>query len=165
MCRDNTPSILLCEWEVESDYLEDDRITGVMPVLFANDPKAAEEGMMDNIATARKDLDKINRAFFVPESLDIEEAAKVAKKPRLGDAEFLFKDWNLERLFETSVPTSAYTGEWCLLKYKFLKFLINNVHTPENKPKYSGGCNQARAGGVAASGSASGKIIYLFQLN
>jgi hypothetical protein len=85
-----------------------------MPVLFANDPKAAEEGMMDNIATARKDLDKINRAFFVPESLDIEEAAKVAEKPRLGDAEFLFKDWNLERLFETSVPTSAYTGEWCL---------------------------------------------------
>ncbi len=114
LCRDNTPSILLCEWEVESDYLEDDRITGVMPVLFANDPKAAEEGMMDNIATARKDLDKINRAFFVPESLDIEEAAKVAKKPRLGDAEFLFKDWNLEHLFETSVPTSAYTGMWCL---------------------------------------------------
>jgi hypothetical protein len=95
LCRDNTPSILLCEWEVESDYLEDDRITGVMPVLFANDPKAAEAGMMDNLATARKDLDKINRAFFVPESLDIEEAAKVAKKPRLGDAEFLYKDWNL----------------------------------------------------------------------
>jgi hypothetical protein len=69
-----------------------------MPVLFANDPKAAEEGMMDNIATARKDLDKINRAFFVPESLDIEEAAKVAKKPRLGDAEFLFKDWNFKVL-------------------------------------------------------------------
>ncbi len=53
---------------------------------------------------------KINRAFFVPECLDIEEAAKVAKKQRLGDAEFLYKDWNLERLFETSVPTSAYTG-------------------------------------------------------
>ncbi len=80
-------------------------------MLFANDPKAAEEGMMDNIATARKNLDKINRAFFVPESLNIEEATKVAKKPRLGDAEFLFKDWNLERLFETSVPTSAYTGK------------------------------------------------------
>jgi hypothetical protein len=82
-----------------------------MPVLFASDPKAAEEGILDNIATARKDLDKINRAFFVPESLDIEEAAKVAKKPRFGDAEFLFKDWNLERLFETSVPTSAYSGD------------------------------------------------------
>jgi hypothetical protein len=70
----------------------------VMPVLFANDPKAAEEGMMDNLATARRDLDKLNRAFFVPESLDIEEAAKVAKKPRLGDAEFLFKDWNFKVL-------------------------------------------------------------------
>jgi len=39
----------------------------------------------------------------------------VAKKPRLGDAEFLYKDWNLERLFETSVPTSAYTGERCFI--------------------------------------------------
>ncbi len=131
MCRDNTPSILLCEWEVESDYLEDDRITGVMPVLFANDPKAAEAGMMDNLATARKDLDKINRAFFVTESLDIEEAVKVAKKPRLGDAEFLFKDWNLERLFETSVPTSAYTGEWCSLKYKFVKSSLISTYTRE----------------------------------
>jgi hypothetical protein len=164
LCRDNTPSVLLCEWEVESDYLEDDRITGVMPVLFANDPKAAEAGMMDNLATARKDLDKINRAFFVPESLDIEEAAKVAKKPRLGDAEFLYKDWNLERLFETSVPTSAYTGE-VFIEVQISGIFINNVHTPENKSKYSGGCNQARAGGVAASGSANGKIIYLFQLN
>jgi hypothetical protein len=54
-----------------------------MPVLFANDPKAAEEGMLDNIATARKDLDKNNRAFFVPENLDIEEAAKVAKKTKI----------------------------------------------------------------------------------
>ncbi len=69
--------------------------------------------MMDNLATARKDLDKINRAFFVPESLDIEEAAKVAKKPRLGDAEFL----------------SAYTGERCLFKYKFLKSsLVMYIH-------------------------------------
>jgi hypothetical protein len=29
---------------------------------------------------------------------------------------------------------------------------------------YSGGCSQARAAGVAASGSASGKQIYIFQL-
>jgi hypothetical protein len=29
---------------------------------------------------------------------------------------------------------------------------------------YSGGCNQARAAGVAASGSASGKQIHIFQL-
>ncbi len=103
----------------------------MMPVLFANDPKAAEEGMMDNIATARKDLDKINRAFFVPENLDMEEATKVAKKPRLGDAEFLFKDWNLERLFETSVPTSAYTGIWSAKYTNFRKYFVKNVHSPK----------------------------------
>jgi hypothetical protein len=136
-----------------------------MPVLFANDPKAAEEGMMDNIASARKDLDKINRAFFVPENLDMEEAAKVAKKPRLGDAEFLFKDWNLERLFETSVPTSAYTGIW-LTKYKNFSKNFRKKCTFTKKNHNSGRCNQARgnmqAAGVSASGSASGKPMLYF---
>jgi hypothetical protein len=37
-----------------------------MPVLFARDPKAAESGIRSNPETAMKDLDKLNRIFFIP---------------------------------------------------------------------------------------------------
>ena len=71
-----------------------------MPVLFANDTKKAAAGIMGNLATARKDLDRINRVFFVPEHVDLEAARMVVRKPRLGDVHHAFKAKNLDRLFE-----------------------------------------------------------------
>jgi len=42
----------------------------------------------------------INRSFFIPENIDLQTAFKVVKTPRLGDADYLFKVENLDRLFE-----------------------------------------------------------------
>ena len=74
-----------------------------MPVLFANDTKKAAAGIMGNLATARKDLDRINRVFFVPEHVDLEAARMVVRKPRLGDVHHAFKAKNLDRLLSRSV--------------------------------------------------------------
>jgi hypothetical protein len=52
-----------------------------LPVLFANDCKRAEAGILGNLATARKDLDRINRIFFVLECVDLEAAPMVVRKP------------------------------------------------------------------------------------
>jgi hypothetical protein len=78
-----------------------------MPVLFAEDSRKAEAGILANIATARKDLDRINRIFFVPESVELEAAHAIVKKPRLGDVHYAFKARNLDRLFE---PVNFNTG-------------------------------------------------------
>jgi hypothetical protein len=91
----------LFEWDLETEYLDDDMVSGVMPVLFAADIAAARQAMIANTTTLRKDLDKINRMFFTPESVDIEGADSVIRKPRLGDAIFTFKDQNLEKLFNS----------------------------------------------------------------
>jgi hypothetical protein len=56
--RDNTPTVVLAEWESKADYFEDDFLSGVSPVLFANDPKAAEDAIRANQETAKKDLDR-----------------------------------------------------------------------------------------------------------
>jgi ribosome-binding ATPase YchF (GTP1/OBG family) len=98
--RDNVPCVLLGQWDLQADYFEDEVLSGVIPVLFAENPSEAEKGLLNDLVSARKDLDRINRAFFIPESVDLEMAFKIVKKPRLGEAEFSFKRRNLDRLFE-----------------------------------------------------------------
>jgi hypothetical protein len=106
--RDNTPSVVLAEWELKADYFEEDFLYGISPVLFATDPKASEDGIRANTETAKKDLDRLNRIFFVPESVELNAALKIVKKARLGDVDYVFKRKNLDRLFE---PVSFPSGK------------------------------------------------------
>ena len=115
LCRDNTPTVVLAEWELKADYFEDDFLSGVSPILFANDPKAAEDAIRANQETAKKDLDRLNRCFFVPECIELEAALKLVKKARLGDVDYVFKRQNLDRLFE---PVSFSKGKNYIKKKK-----------------------------------------------
>ena len=98
MCRDNIPTITLGEWPLEADYIEDDVLSGIKPILFADDPKVSEAAILADPATALKDLDRLNRSFFIPETIELDDAYAIVRKPRLGEAEFYFKNRNLERL-------------------------------------------------------------------
>jgi hypothetical protein len=100
LCRDNIPAILLAEWDLSTEYFDEDFMSGIMPVLFARDPRAAEAGVKANPETAMKDLDKLNRIFFIPESVELDGALKIVKRARLGDVDYVFKRKNLDRVFE-----------------------------------------------------------------
>jgi hypothetical protein len=102
--RDNIPVIVLCQWCLEADYLEEEHLSGLLPVLFANDTESAEKGMRDNPTSTMKDIDRLARVFFSPETVGAEAALAVVKKPRAGDADFIFKNRNLDRLFEVPLP-------------------------------------------------------------
>ncbi len=109
--RDNNiPTITLFEYDLETENLDDDLIIGVMSVLFAPDIAAARQAMSTGPMSVRKGLDKLNRLFFTPESVDLKGAFR---KPRLGEAVYMFK----ERLFDTPARTGQQTGK-CLLKRK-----------------------------------------------
>jgi hypothetical protein len=97
--RDNIPAIILAEWELSAEYFDEDFMSGVMPVLYARDPRAAEAGNKANPQTAMKDLDKLNRIFFIPESVKLSAALKIVKRARLGDVDFVFRRKNLDRNF------------------------------------------------------------------
>ena len=99
MFRDNIPAIILAEWELSAEYFDEDFMSGVMPVLYARDPRAAEAGIKANPETAMKDLDKLNRIFFIPESVELSAALKIVKRARLGDVDFVFRRKNLDRNF------------------------------------------------------------------
>jgi hypothetical protein len=105
--RDNIPCICLGQWDLSADYFEDEMLSGMIPVLFAENPSEAEKGLLKDLISARKDLDRINKVFFIPESVDLETALKIVKKPRLGEAEYVFKERNLDRLFQ---PMRIATG-------------------------------------------------------
>jgi hypothetical protein len=51
-----------------------------------------------------KNLDRINRTFFSPETVDFEAAMAAVRKPRAGQADYIFKNQNLDRLFKVPLP-------------------------------------------------------------
>jgi hypothetical protein len=123
LCRDNIPAILLAEWDLSTEYFDEDFLSGIMPVLFARDPRAAEAGIKANPETAMKDLDKLNRIFFIPESVELDGALKIVKRARLGDVDFVFKRKNLDRVFE---PEPFIQGKTQIIKFRYS---TNNSHS------------------------------------
>jgi hypothetical protein len=66
--------------------------------MFADNPAEGEVAFNADPASARRDVDRMNRALFQPELVSAEEALKVCKRPRAGEAVFAFKIANLEGL-------------------------------------------------------------------
>jgi hypothetical protein len=123
LCRDNIPAILLAEWDLSTEYFDEDFLSGIMPVLFARDPRAAKAGIKANPETAMKDLDKLNRIFFIPESVELDGALKIVKRARLGDVDFGFKRKNLDRVFE---PEPFIQGK--KHRFNFRNLIIIHTH-------------------------------------
>jgi hypothetical protein len=112
LSRDNIPTIVINQWEITADYLEDNLLDGVMPVLFADDVTAAENAISEAPLVAKKDLERLAKMYFVPETLNLAQAEDMVKKPRLGEVVFWFKNQNLERLFEEDRFAAAYSARY-----------------------------------------------------
>ena len=69
-----------------------------MPLLFTDNPAEGEVAFNADPASARRDVDRMNRALFHPELVSPEDALKVCRKPRAGEAVFAFKLANLDGL-------------------------------------------------------------------
>jgi hypothetical protein len=106
----NIPAIILNQWETTADYLDDDLLDGVMPVLFADDVRAAEAAISEAPLTAKRDLERLAKIYFVPETLDLNQAEAIVRKPRLGEVIFWVKNLNLERLFAEDRLAAAYNA-------------------------------------------------------
>ena len=102
--RDNVPVIILCTWDLEAEYLDEDYLSGLLPVLFADNVAAAEKSLLANKTATTRDLERLNRIFFVPETVGLEDALKIVKKARAGEGDYIFKNRNLDRLFTVPLP-------------------------------------------------------------
>jgi len=96
--RCNIPTALAAEWPAEAELFESENFHGIIPLMFTDNPAEGEVAFNADPASARRDVDRMNRVLFQPELVSADEALKVCKKPRTGEAVFAFKIANLEGL-------------------------------------------------------------------
>jgi hypothetical protein len=80
--RDNVPTISLATWELLCSLFDGSTLAGPEPVLFSEDAEASREGLNENLIRAHKELQRVMITLFMPESLDLEAAISLVKKPR-----------------------------------------------------------------------------------
>ena len=119
LSRDNIPTIVLAQWDVQTDYLEDEFLSSVLPVFFADEPEKATAAALADLPSLKKDVERLQRVFFIPEAVQLEEARNIVKKPRLGEADFVYKSRNLDRLFDSPLPVHRSTGLFPYSKKSF----------------------------------------------
>ncbi len=69
-------------WPLSADLFDNEIMKGPVPTLFADAPDEAEAAIRAGPIRAHADLQRLMRAFFMPESLDPAAALKLVKNPR-----------------------------------------------------------------------------------
>jgi hypothetical protein len=82
LCRDNVPTIELVSWDLEATLFDGDVAAGPVPVLFSEEPESTAAAVAANVAKAHYDVQKIARCFAMPETVRLEDALSLVKKPR-----------------------------------------------------------------------------------
>jgi hypothetical protein len=90
--------MVVAEWDVTAMLLDGSELSGMMPTLLAENPAAAEVAFHADPVNGRRDVDRLNRSLFQAEVVDGEEAIQICRKPRAGEAVYVFKQANIEAL-------------------------------------------------------------------
>ena len=76
------PTIHINTWPLSATLFDGEVAGGVVPVLFATDEAAALDSITSDPAKAHWDVNKLNKVFFISESINLKEALALIKKPR-----------------------------------------------------------------------------------
>ena len=76
------PTIHINTWPLSATLFDGEVAGGVVPVLFATDEAAALDSITSDLAKAHWDVNKLNKVFFISESINLKEALDLIKKPR-----------------------------------------------------------------------------------
>ena len=76
------PTIHINTWPLSATLFDGEVAGGVVPVLFATDEAAALDSISSDLAKAHWDVNKLNKVFFILESINLKEALALIKKPR-----------------------------------------------------------------------------------
>ena len=76
------PTIHINTWPLSATLFDGEVAGGVVPVLFVTDEAAALDSITSDLAKAHWDVNKLNKVFFISESINLKEALALIKKPR-----------------------------------------------------------------------------------
>ena len=69
-------------WDLGAVLFDGETTAGPVPTLFADNVEASKAALEAAPAKAHADYLKIARTFFMPETISMEDALSVVKKPR-----------------------------------------------------------------------------------
>ena len=69
-------------WGLDCQMFKGDSVAGPIPTLFGEDINASKSAISANPERAFSDFQRLVRAFFMPETLQPEEAPNFVKKPK-----------------------------------------------------------------------------------
>jgi hypothetical protein len=72
----------LATWPLEASLFDGDTAAGPVPLIFSEDPDSSRAALESNVAKAHADLQKVARCFYMPETIRLEDALNLVKKPR-----------------------------------------------------------------------------------
>ena len=79
---DNIPSVRLSAWPLQGDIFDGDIAAGPVPTLFSLEPEATVQNIIDNLAKAHSDIQRLAKVFFLMESVLLADCPAILKKPR-----------------------------------------------------------------------------------
>jgi len=79
---DNVPTVLLAEWNIEANMWDGEILAGPVPTFYAENAAEARAAFMADQIKGHADILKMERIFFMPEVIGLEEALALVKKPR-----------------------------------------------------------------------------------
>ena len=79
---DNVPTIYINMWPLSATLFDGEIAGGAVPTLLASDEAAALDSISSDPAKAHWDVNKLNKVFFITESITLKEALALIKKPR-----------------------------------------------------------------------------------
>ena len=82
MSRDNLPTVRLGSWGLDAALFDRELAAGPCPTLFSPDPDAAPEALRADGVKAHYDIQRMLRALFSHEIVNLRDAVAIVKKPR-----------------------------------------------------------------------------------
>jgi hypothetical protein len=76
------PVISLVTQGISTRLFDGEDTAGPVPALFAEDVEASRDAIRTNLQRTHQDLQRSMRIFIMPETLELDEAAALIKKPR-----------------------------------------------------------------------------------
>jgi hypothetical protein len=76
------PTVAVAAWPAEARLFNGEDTAGPVPTFFTDDIEAAREAVRDNVKRTHQDLQRLMKMFVMPETVSLEEAIAIVKKPR-----------------------------------------------------------------------------------
>ena len=92
------PTMLVHSWSLDCQMFKGVTVAGPIPTFFGEDPGASIAAISNNSEQAFTNYQRLVRAFFMPETIQLEDSPNLVKKPRSNSLSLIYTFSNLWKI-------------------------------------------------------------------